>query len=121
MCVRKAAAYRRERNAAYDKKRAASPHRKLYQTEAWRQLRALRLKVSPRCAMCGGVASVVDHVERHNGDRAKFFSFSNTQSLCKSPCHDSRKQSMERLGYDTTLGADGYPVSKSHPFYKGTE
>lgn len=64
------------------------------------------------------VATVVDHVVEHKGDPALFFSFDNTQSLCDQVpfrCHSSRKQSIERRGFDNAVGADGFPVDACHP------
>jgi hypothetical protein len=64
-------------------------------------------------------ATIVDHVKRHfNRIAALFFSFDNTQSLCKR-CHDSVKQSAESLGYSNEIGADGLPTDRRHPFFKG--
>lgn len=62
-------------------------------------------------------AAIVDHVERHRGDRARFFG-GPFQSLCK-PCHDRAKQQQEKLGYSTKIGADGLPVDPLHPFNRG--
>lgn len=61
-------------------------------------------------------ATVCDHIERHRGNPAKFFG-GPFQSLCK-PCHDGRKQSQDRLGYSTKVGADGLPTDPKHPFYR---
>lgn len=62
-------------------------------------------------------ATIVDHIERHRGRRELFFG-GPFQSLCK-PCHDRTKQQAERLGYATTIGADGLPTDPKHPFFRG--
>jgi hypothetical protein len=71
--------------------------------------------------MCGAAgvktaATIVDHIERHRGDRARFFG-GPFQSLCKA-CHDGAKQQAEALGYSTKIGADGLPTDPRHPFNK---
>lgn len=45
---------------------------------------------------CGRVADCVDHKRPHRGDMKLFWSRSNWQPLASSPCHASRKQSLER-------------------------
>lgn len=90
-----------------------------YSTPEWQQIRARQLRLEPHCRMCAeaGVrtkADTVDHVVRHRGDRCLFFG-GPFQSLCKR-CHDTRKQSEEKLGYSTKLGADGLPSDPRHPF-----
>jgi 5-methylcytosine-specific restriction endonuclease McrA len=44
----------------------------------------------------GRVADMVDHIIPHKGDRKLFWSRSNWAALAGSPCHSSRKQSLER-------------------------
>nr|WP_246301248.1 HNH endonuclease [Rhizobium rhizolycopersici] len=75
--------------------------------------------MEPLCRTCSKrghitVATVVDHITEHKGDRDLFFAFSNTQSLC-APCHDSEKQSIEARGYDKAIGEDGWPIDEAHP------
>ena len=55
-------------------------------------------------------ADTVHHVERHDGNWEKFIS-SPLQSLCAS-CDNSIAQSIERLGYDKTIGVDGWPIGE---------
>lgn len=50
----------------------------------------------PLCAVCGGPASVVDHIIPHKGDRELFMDPTNHQSLCKRD-HD-KKTAKERWG-----------------------
>ena len=54
------------------------------------------------------LATVVDHIEPHRGDQAKFYGGA-LQSLCKQ-CHDSDKQRIE-LGKapKPEIGLDGWP------------
>ena len=73
------------------------------------------------CAAAGvkARATVVDHIQRHRGNRALFFG-GPFQSLCKG-CHDGAKQQEERIGYSTAIGADGMPTDARHPFNRGSE
>ncbi|WP_317617964.1 HNH endonuclease [Rhodobacter capsulatus] len=43
------------------------------------------------------MASVVDHITPHRGNKALFWDRYNWQALCK-PCHDRVKQRQERAG-----------------------
>ncbi|RMF02552.1 MAG: HNH endonuclease [Alphaproteobacteria bacterium] len=100
---------------------ASKKHQHLYNSRTWKRLRRLRLATDPLCAYCRkqGVtraATVVDHIKPHRGDWALFADPSNTQSLCKH-CHDSIKQSEERLGYSRQIGPDGWPIDPNHPVY----
>lgn len=63
-------------------------------------------------------ADTVDHTIRHKGRRDLFFDRRNLQSLCKR-CHDTTKQSQERLGYSNEIGPDGLPIDPRHPFNRG--
>jgi 5-methylcytosine-specific restriction protein A len=65
----------------------------------WQKARARYLQEHPLCVMCetdGRVelATVVDHIEPHQGDQTKFWNPKNWQGLCKR-CHDSRKAKQE--------------------------
>ena len=98
-----------------------SPHQHLYDTGFWKRRSRLQLLAHPLCAFCqklGKVtpARVADHVTPHNGDPRLFYE-GELQSLCWS-CHSSRKQSIERRGYDTTVGVDGLPVDRMHPIWR---
>lgn len=65
----------------------------------WQQARAAYLREHPLCVMCQAegrvtVATVVDHIEPHRGDRSLFWRRSNWQPLCAT--HHSRdKQRQE--------------------------
>lgn len=104
----------------------AEAYRRLYKDNRWRGkhgIRAKRLSADPLCRMCQKagritVATVVDHIVEHKGDPALFFDFNNTQSLCDHPryrCHSSTKQQMERRGYSSAVGEDGWPTDPYHP------
>lgn len=72
--------------------------REWYTHSRWRTIRAAHLKSEPLCRFCKSLgvvteASIVDHVEPHEGDRDKFFA-GPFQSLCKDH-HDSTKKRME--------------------------
>lgn len=71
-----------------------------YSLSVWTDdLRPTQLLAEPWCRECAkrGIrtwATVVDHVEPHCGDWARFIDRSNLQSLCKR-CHD-RKTALEQ-------------------------
>jgi 5-methylcytosine-specific restriction protein A len=75
--------------------RADRAHAHLYNSSRWQQLRRRILQARPlcECGECQGgrrhvmVASVVHHVQPHQGDEARFFDPANLQALAK-PCHD---------------------------------
>lgn len=54
------------------------------------------LMANPLCNHCGGVATVVDHIKAHKGDKTLFWDVTNWQSLCES-CHN-RKTAKEDMG-----------------------
>jgi 5-methylcytosine-specific restriction endonuclease McrA len=88
----------RERNARHDAKRPSARERG-YNHE-WRKTRAEYLTKHPHCRMCAKsglirLATVVDHITPHRGDKRLFWSRSNWQPLC-APCHNSTKQRQER-------------------------
>lgn len=65
----------------------------LYDTQRWQRIRAIQLSVQPWCEEClrantYTLATDVDHVEPHRGDKRKFFS-GPFQSLCKR-CHSEK-------------------------------
>lgn len=69
--------------------------------------------------MCGALLTstdewAADHIVSHKGNRSLFWDEANVQTLCK-PCHNGAKQSEERRGYSTTIGADGFPIDPRHP------
>lgn len=91
----------------------------LYNSQNWRNYRAMFLKANPLCVKCREVgalrpATVVDHVRPHKGNTDLFWSVDNHQALCK-PCHDSAKAFEENRGYSSRVGNDGWPVDPRHP------
>lgn len=93
-----------------------------YNTPAWRKRREAQLAAEPVCRMCQRLgfvtgATVADHVEPHRFESWEGFITGELQSLCKH-CHDSAKQSEERIGYSTAIGVDGWPVDVRHPAYR---
>ena len=73
-----------------------------YTHSRWRRLRRSFLDRNPLCRMCEdrgqfAIATVVDHIQPHRGDRGLFWDERNWQPLCKT-CHDSTKQAMDRGG-----------------------
>lgn len=93
--------------------------KRYYNTPEWQTLRTKQLFKAPLCAFChseGRVypADTVDHIRPHKGDYGLFFDENNLQSLCRHH-HDSEKQQIEKRGYSTRIGADGWPVSNKHP------
>ena len=93
----------------------------LYGSRHWRRLAKAQVAKEPLCRFCEAQglvvpAKVADHVHKHDGDRQAFFC-SELQSLCWS-CHERRKKSIESLGYDRTIGRDGFPVDPLHPAYR---
>lgn len=111
---------RREAARAYDYSRAnASPWRKWYSTAGWKSIRQRRLRANPICCKCDArglltPADTVNHITPHRGDRALFFSFENTESVCKA-CHDRFIQREEIHGYSSEVGPDGWPLDPRHP------
>lgn len=100
--------------------RGSTKYRDWYRCKRWRDRRALQLRQHPLCKMCEAEgrlepATVVDHVVPHRGDRQLFF-YGEVQSLCAT-CHDGAKRMVEERGYDTAIGADGFPKDRNHPFY----
>lgn len=88
----------RDRNARHDARRPSAAKRG-YNGE-WRKARTEYLAAHPHCRECSkhGVtrlASVVDHVVPHRGDKRLFWHRANWQPLCE-PCHNSIKQRQER-------------------------
>lgn len=113
-----------DRDRRHDaRRRREKPWRALYKTARWQAIRRQQLAEHPLCQRClqrGQVvrATVVHHVERHDGDPLKFFG-GPFASRCK-PCHDSDDQAAEAKGYSAEIGADGWPVDTSHPLYSGS-
>ena len=91
-----------------------------YDTQRWRHLREICLDKNPLCAMCLKMgretpASVVDHIEPHNGNYDLFWEVNNLQSLCAS-CHSGSKRHQENTGYSPGCDVNGFPLDFKHPF-----
>jgi 5-methylcytosine-specific restriction protein A len=97
-----------------------SDRQSFYKSQRWKRARVVFLKENPLCKFCEQIgdvtpATVVDHITPHRGSNLLFWDRSNWQALCKS-CHDSEKQRIERNGFGTTIGEDGFPCDPEHPF-----
>lgn len=84
---------------AHDQRRGTA-HERGY-SAAWQRARVGFLKSHPLCKRCEAdgrvvVATVVDHIIPHRGDKVLFWDHDNWQPLCK-PCHD-RKTATEDGG-----------------------
>jgi len=85
----------------------------------WDKLSRWHRRRNPLCAEClrqgrTTAATCVDHVKPHRGDVQLLLDRSNLQSLCDA-CHSAKKQQRERLGFNTDVGADGWPTDPMHP------
>ncbi len=84
----------------------------------WQVTRAGFLRKHPLCVFCerqgrATLATVVDHIEPHRCDKAKFWDRANWQPLCK-PCHDGAKQRLERSGTIADCDTAGVPLDPNH-------
>lgn len=85
---------------------SSRPWKRLYSTKRWKALRqAILIRDAYTCAHCHRVCAgkspspdspVVDHKRPHRGDDRLFWLETNLQVLCKSPCHDQHKQTLEQ-------------------------
>ena len=80
------------RKARHDRTRPSSRERG-YNAE-WRKYRLTFLAAHPWCAMCGAVATTVDHIIQHKGNDRLFWDTTNHQPLC-TRCHSRHKQRAE--------------------------
>ena len=97
-----------------------SRHDHLYGLQRWKDRRKRQLQRQPLCAMCAKagrvqLATVADHIIKHDGDLVLFWSEDNLQSLCVAH-HSGTKRSTELLGFDKqATGPDGWPSDPAHP------
>jgi len=111
---------KRERGRRHDaRRRALKPWRAWYKSARWQALRLAQLSKQPLCERCwesGKVtaATVVHHRKKHEGNEVLFFDPANLASSC-APCHDATEQQIERRGYSTAIGVDGWPIDPNHP------
>lgn len=61
----------------------------LYYSAHWRQLRRDFLKKFPFCFVCGGRATIADHIVPHRGNPDLFYNEDNLQPMCQS-CHSKK-------------------------------
>lgn len=57
---------------------------------------------------------MVHHLKAHKGDLELFFDLDNLQSVC-GVCHSGDFLSTEALGYERTIGNDGWLIDPKHP------
>jgi hypothetical protein len=111
---------KQERGRRHDaRRRAIAPWRNWYKLARWFALRLAQLTKQPLCERClaqGKVtaATVAHHKREHKGDPILFWDPANLASSCKRH-HDSDEQQIERIGYSTAVGVDGWPVDPNHP------
>lgn len=93
------------------------PHKRLYDSAAWKRRRLAQLNAYPLCAYCLRMgktvaATVADHVTPHEGNLEQFY-HGDLQSLCAA-CHSGAKQQEESRG--TLRGGDleGVPLDPRH-------
>ncbi len=96
--------------------------RRWYKLKAWRQARNKQLTEHPLCSKCLDrgkqvVATVVHHPTAHKGVWLLFIDPANHESVCK-PCHDGELQQIEKRGFSSRVGADGWPTDEQHPLYQ---
>ncbi|TAI63452.1 HNH endonuclease [Bradyrhizobium sp. Leo170] len=86
-----------KRKVEADRRRPSATDRG-YDSKWRRESKAfLALPQNRFCACgCGRFADMVDHIKPHRGDMKLFWDRSNWAPLASSPCHSSRKQSLER-------------------------
>jgi 5-methylcytosine-specific restriction enzyme A len=92
-----------------------------YRTARWVRRSRLQLRTHPLCRFCQDkgivtAAQIADHITPHKGD-ANLFWFGSLQSLCLQ-CHVSAKAVIEKRGFATDIGPDGYPIDRGHPVYR---
>ena len=86
--------------------------------DRWQRLRRRVLSEQPFCAMrekrerCQLVATEVDHIKPHRGDRRLFFDRANLQPMCRS-CH-AQKTAREVLGKGPGADEHGMPLTPDH-------
>lgn len=88
----------------------------------WDKLSRRYRRHHPLCTFCKregriSLATVVDHIVPHRGNRELLFDMNNLQGLC-TPCHNSTKQIEDIRGYNKQIGEDGWPVDPRHPANK---
>lgn len=98
------------------------PHKRLYDSAAWKRRRRAQLDAFPICRFCLIVgkttaATVADHVVPHEGNLEIFY-HGELQSLCAT-CHSGAKQEEERRGTLRGGDAQGVPLDPRHHWNRG--
>lgn len=96
----------REQQQAYERERANTATRQLYDG-AWNRAAKQHIRDNPLCRYCDledfvNAAVLVDHFWPHRGDRALFWDSRFWISSC-AECHSGMKQSTERAGVAALL------------------
>ncbi len=92
-----------------------------YSNSRWAKRARRQIEQHPLCVFClkDGIvtpATVADHITPHKGDYNSFW-YGKLQSLCAAH-HNATKQMLEKRGYVTDIGVDGFPTDRKHPFYQ---
>jgi hypothetical protein len=100
-----------------DKRREQKPWRAWYNLPIWQAIRRQQLEREPLCERHkrrgqAVVATVVHHVNRHNGVWELFIS-GPFESSCEA-CHNGEIQQEEIAGHSREIGVDGWPVDPRH-------
>lgn len=97
----------------------AQLYRKLYNTARWHRTRTYQLRQEPLCQSCkrkGYVvqATVCHHMDKDSKLDPERFFHGPFESRC-TECHNATDQQIERIGFSTEVGSDGWPISPDHP------
>lgn len=89
----------------------------------WEVARAEFLELNPLCADHNKrgyvqIATVVDHITPHKGDKKLFWDKTNWQPLCK-PCHDRKTQTEDRGGWNYQSQSSKANMQSINPFFEG--
>ena len=80
-------------------KRKHPEHQKMYSRD-WGKFRKMYLAEHPLCVnweTCHNAATVVDHIQDHEGDWEKFWELSNLQPMC-AQCHNVKTAKTKGFG-----------------------
>jgi 5-methylcytosine-specific restriction endonuclease McrA len=95
----------------YDRERANDPIRRLYWSDRWRKYSHWRQRGHPFCALCGGRATLTDHIRPAPEAPEKFWDADNHRSLCHG-CN-TRAARSRRMGRPRQLLIHGYRLLDS--------
>ena len=96
---------------------------RLYDKSRWRRSRRVFLARNPLCRMCHQIgkttlATLVDHIKPHKGDKVLFWDQGNWQGLCAT-CHSGAKAVLERTGKMRGCDVHGAPLDPGHHWNHG--